>query len=326
MTRILVIKLSSLGDLFHALPAVHLVKKATGAEIDWVTQPEYVDLVKCFPDVDRVIAFPRHSFMANFPAFDAELKRGTYDLILDMQGLLKSAFVARLARGKRRIGPSFSREGARLFYDDVSGATNKDRHAVEENLDMVRHLGLPAGETMFPVSLPDRAVEGSGPAVALVVKSRWPTKNWPVANFISVGRALMEKKGATIYLLGAPGDAPECSEIEREIGRNVVNLCGTTSLVDMAAVLQSMQLLVTVDSGPMHVAAALGVPVVAVFGSTDPRRTGPYGNRHRVITLGGLSCQPCFSRTCLRKERDTLCLTALGPDRVIEAALSALPM
>ncbi|HEY8240308.1 MAG TPA: glycosyltransferase family 9 protein, partial [Kiritimatiellia bacterium] len=313
MSRILVIKLSSLGDLFHALPAVHLIKQATGATIDWVTQPEYVELVKCFTDVDRVIAFPRSSFVAGFPEFESALKQETYDLVLDMQGLLKSAFVGRLARAKRRVGPSFSREGARLFYDAVSGPTNKERHAVEENLDMVRHLGHPAGSVKFPFRPPVSTLAAPWPRIGVVACSRWTTKNWPAAHFAEVCKSLLGRKGGIVYLFGSAGDAAVCSEIEGRVAGNVVNLCGQTSLVETASAMRDLSLVITVDSGPMHMAAALGIPVLAVFGATDPKRTGPFGAAHRVVTLGGLPCQPCFSRTCIRPERDTKCLVDLRP-------------
>jgi heptosyltransferase I len=152
--RILIIKLSSFGDIFHALPAVNNLKIALDAEIDWVTQPEYVDLVKCFPVISTVIPFPRREFMTRGLGFFRTLRGRHYDLVIDLQGLLKSAIVARLARGTRTIGPSFQREGARFFYDAVAGRCNKNRHAVEENLDVVRYLGLPVSSIRFPVTFP----------------------------------------------------------------------------------------------------------------------------------------------------------------------------
>ncbi|MFH0908366.1 MAG: glycosyltransferase family 9 protein [bacterium] len=324
MSRILVIKLSSLGDLFHALPAVHAIKQGTGASIDWVTQPEYVDLVQCFADIDRVIAFPRRALATGLPSFLSDLRRDAYDFVLDLQGLLKSAAVARLARTKRRIGPSFNREGSRLLYDEVAGPTNKDRHAVDEVLDVVRHLNLPAAEPVFPVRFPKKELDAQRPHVAFLPRSRWPTKNWPVAHFVAVGRALQKQKQATIYLFGTPADAVACSRIERQLEGFAVNLCGQTSLMELGSHLQEMDLAVSVDSGPMHVAAAVGVPVLALFGPTDPKRTGPYGAKHRVLTHVKLACRPCFSEKCLLPGKEILCLTGLAPDRAIEAALAMM--
>ena len=320
--RILVIKLSSLGDLFHALPAVHILKQELNAIVDWVTQTTYVDLVKCFSDVNRVIAYPRKDFLSKASAFVRELKREPYDLILDLQGLLKSAIVARLARGKRRIGPSFAREGSRLLYDAVAGPKNKNRHAVEEVLDVVRYLGREVRKPEFPVVFPKVQRSEPAPRVAFVPCSRWPTKNWPAERFVEVGRALQEKAGATIFLVGSPEDKPTCDMIEQHLGGRPVNLCGKTTLVELGSLLQEMNLVVTVDSGPMHLAAAAGTPVLAVFGATDPKRTGPHGERHRVVVADGLGCRPCFSDRCAT--RDLACLRDLPAARVVDQALEML--
>ena len=152
--------------------------------------------------------------------------------------------------------------------------------------------------------------------------SRWATKNWPAERFIETGRALAAN-GATLYLVATKDDTPVCQAIEAGIGRSVVNLAGRTRLVDLGGVLQQMDLVITVDSGPMHMAAAVGCPVLAVFGATDPKRTGPFGD-HTVIAHGGLSCQPCLSRKCLRQEHDIACLNDLPASRVIDAALGIL--
>ena len=114
--RVLIVKLSALGDLMHALPVARALKAGLQAEIDWVTQDEYVDLVARFDDVDRVIGFPRHRFVRHHRRFLRELRSRSYDIVIDLQGLFKSGAVTRLARGARRIGPSYHRECSRLFY------------------------------------------------------------------------------------------------------------------------------------------------------------------------------------------------------------------
>lgn len=286
MNRILIIKMSSLGDLFHALPAAHLIKKHTGAAVDWVVHDIYAGLAGCFTDVERVIPFPRRSFWRQRAAFAAALRQDRYDLALDMQGLLKSALVMRSVRADRRIGPSFSREGSRLFYDAVSGPCNKMRHAVEENLDMVRFLGLPVDEVVFPVEFPAVPLAGSGPRVGLLPCSRRADKNWAPERFAEVGRGLRDQRGARLFLLGSPADAPVCAEVARAIGEGATDLCGQTSMTELGGVVRGLDLLVTVDSGPMHLAAAVGTPTVAIFGPTDPVKTGPYGTLHRVVRQG----------------------------------------
>lgn len=323
--RLLIVKLSSLGDLFHALPTVRNLKAVSGAAVDWVVQPEYAELVGCFADVDRVIPFPRRGWPRGAIRFLRELRRDRYDLVVDLQGLLKSALPARLARGRRVIGPSYSREGARLFYSTVAGRRARDRHAVGEAMDVVRRLGWPEMEPVFPVRFPRRPPGGGPqPRVALVPRSRWPTKNWPESHVIDLGRRLVEDGGVQVFLFGGPDDAALGARMERALDRSdrVRNYCGRTSLVEMGSLMQEMHLAVTVDSGPMHLAAALGVPVLALFGPTDPVRTGPYGPGHRVLRFDRLTCSPCHADRCVRE--DLACMRNLYPSAVCEAALAML--
>jgi lipopolysaccharide heptosyltransferase I len=319
--RILIVKLSSLGDLFHALPAVHAVRVGLGAEIHWVTQTSYVELVRRFTDVERVIGFPRRGGAAERWRFLRALRQSRYDLVLDLQGLLKSAVVARLARGDRRIGPSYHREGARAFYAAVAGPHRPERHAVEQALDVVRYLGLDPGPACFPTAFEAPDPGGDRPRIALVPCSRWATKNWPVDRFIAVGRALRAAVGGTQFVIGGPGDEAVCRELAAAVP-GAVNTCGTTSLPAMAGLLGGMDLAITVDTGPMHVAAAQGVPVLAVFGATDPVRTGPYGPGHRVLHADDLACRPCRARTCRRG--DLACLHRVDPATVIRHAREML--
>lgn len=320
--RILVVKMSSLGDLFHALPAVRELKTGLRATVDWVVQPEYADLAKCFTDVDRVLVFPRRGFWKGIAGFVRTLREREYDLIIDLQGLMKSALVARLARGRRRIGPSFHREGAHVFYTEVAGPRNKERHAVDEVLDVVRHLGLEVHAPAFPVVFPKKTLVERSPRVALVPCSRWVTKNWPAERFAELGFELRKRAGATIFLVGGKADVDTCRRIESRLSRDVVNTAGTTSLADMGSLLQEMDLVITVDSGPMHVAAAVGRPVLALFGATDPKRTGPHGSQHRIIVSPSAACRPCFSGNC--REGKMSCLLDITSAEVAEAALDML--
>lgn len=320
-SRVLVVKLSSLGDLFHALPAVHCLKVGLQATVDWVVHPAYHELVACFTDVDRVIPLAREVWSGTLPGEVRALRAQPYDLIVDLQGILKSALVARLAHGSQRIGPSFHREGSQLFYQAIAGPRNKDRHAVDENLDVVRHLGLKVLPPVFPVKFPMQLVGEPEPRVALIPFSRWPSKNWPVPLFIQTGRELQEHANASIYLIGGAAEAAACAEIAKEFKGRVINLAGKLSLPQLGGVLQAMNLVIANDSGPMHMAASLGTRVLAVFGPTDKKRTGPYGEGHRVVA-GSLRCQPCFAKRC--RFQDGSCLRTVTPECVTTIALEML--
>jgi len=320
--RILVVKLSSLGDLIHALPAVHNLKVGLAADVDWVTQPEYVELVRCFEDVSDVIPFPRHETVLKGGEFLRRLRLRRYDLAVDFQGLLKSAVVCRLARARHVLGPSFRREGAGLLYHAVAGARNKERHAVEENLDVVRHLGLEVLPAAFPIRVTPPAGLPAHPRVAVLPVSRRANKNWPEERYIEVVRRLRRERGAHVFCLGGNADRPVCAEIVRVVnaedsGPPVLDLTGQTSLVEMAGLLGGMDLAIGNDSGPIHVAAALGVPVLAIFGPTDPGRTGPYGSLHRVM-VASVGCRPCHRRDCAKVM--ALCLEEVTAAKVLETA------
>ena len=319
--RVLIIKLSSLGDLFHALPVVHILKTELDATIDWVTQPEYIELVRCFPQVTRVIGFPRHRFAAGFFSFRRELREERYDSVIDLQGLFKSGFVSRLARSGRRIGPSYHREGSGMFYTDVVGKNESNRHAVTKALDISTWLGLKDAAPVFDTSFPDVSLEKSGLRIALVPCSRWKTKNWAPQNFGYVGMALQNQLGAAIYVVGSPDDQNVCAGVAEMIPHSV-DLSGRCTLPKTGGILKQMDLVISVDSGPMHMAAAVDTPVIAVFGSTNPLLTGPFGSGHHVIQTEGLSCCPCLSRTCARG--DLACLSRVGVDDVVEKAMSIL--
>jgi len=317
--RLLIVKLSSLGDLFHALPAVHDLKLGLKAEVHWLVQAEYVDLIQCFTDVDRVLTFRRHAFFRTLRPFLRELRAERYDMVIDLQGLFKSAMSTRLARGKRRIGPSYRREGANLFYSEVAGKADRTRHAVDQACDVVGFLGLERLTPAFPVAFPRTDIGDGRGKVALLPRSRWHSKNWPVGNFAELARRL--SAGAAVYLLGGKDDAAACKAIADRVDGACTNLAGKTSLVETGSVLQEMDLLISNDSGPVHMAAALGTPTLALFGPTDPARTGPYGEGHRVVR-DSHDCQPCFSRRC--RTAGMPCIERITVDRVEAAAREML--
>ena len=157
-----------------------------------------------------------------------------------------------------------------------------------------------------------------GPRVALLPFSRWPSKDWPLASFARVGRELQEHLNATIYILSGALEQHPAAELKKELGGRVINLTGKTTLTHLAGLLREMDLVIANDSGAMHLAAAMGAPVFALYGPTDPVRTGPCGARCRVLR-GKLRCQPCFAERC--RFRDNSCMLTITPEAVINAAL-----
>jgi len=325
---ILAIKLSSLGDLFHALPAVQIIQKTFQAPVDWVTQPEYADLVACFGGIRRVIVFPRRNFRAGFWNFARALRRHRYGYILDFQGLLKSALVSRLARGEVRVGPSFAREGTRLFYSRLAGPPRRDRHALEECLDFAEALGADRGEgrPIFPFRFPPFVIpaEAPRPWIAVSPFTRWSSKNWPLRHLTGVISALGDKTRGSFHLIGGTVDRTLFEGVISALRCPVFNWAGTVTLPQLGSLLGQMDLMISSDTGPMHMAAALGVPVVATFGPTDPARTGPFGTRYEVVIRKDLTCRPCFQRECPLDSDAPPCRVEVNPEEVVAAALRLL--
>ncbi|MCX7591102.1 MAG: glycosyltransferase family 9 protein [Kiritimatiellae bacterium] len=160
------------------------------------------------------------------------------------------------------------------------------------------------------------------PRVALAPVSRWPTKDWPAERFAQVAAALTNRCGASIFVIGARDAARAAQVIASRMDGNMLDLTGKTGLVETASVLAQMDLVISNDSGPMHMAAALGIPVLALFGPTDPVRTGPFGTGHRVLVAQEVACRPCFSRVC--RFGSKACLAALSPEMVACVATEML--
>ena len=327
--RILIVKLSSLGDILHVLPTVHELRAQLGADIDWVVHPEFAPLVRCFADVDNVLTVPRHHVLRNLRASLRELRSREYDLVVDLHGLLKSGLVARLARGHRRIAPSYAREGSAFFFRERAGRFNRTRHATEQAFDTLDYLGLKHPDGEFRAAL--RPLEGPpNPAVpdfpigtriiAFAPVSRWPSKNWPAARYGELAALLLKREPSLrIVIVGGKSDIPVGEAIAAAaaaVGKDrLFNLCGRTSIAESFALLEKCDLLVANDTGPVHMAAAVGTRCLVLFGPTRPDWTGPYGEGHRII-MRDLPCQPCLKHHCPRG--DHACLESITAAEVAD--------
>ena len=253
------------------------------------------------------------------------LRAQNFDLVIDLQCLARSGAFAWLANGKFLVGLDEVREGARGFYDLAVPRKSFHTHAVDWYLAVLPPLGVPVHKNFQ--WLPER------PEIAAAVKSKWPVENsrwialqpgarwlnkrWPVEYFAELVHRLAEKFPDTRFaILGGKGDQPLGEIISRAAPERCLNLCGQTSLPEMVEWLRLCDLMVTNDTGPMHAAAALGKPLVALFGPTEPRRTGPYGQLENVLRID-LPCSPCMKSDC-HFEKPEECLRAIPPALVFE--------
>jgi lipopolysaccharide heptosyltransferase II len=262
------------------------------------------------------------------------LRAARYDLAVDLQGLFRSAVMARLAGCPARIGFADGREGSPFFYTERVTVPTSDMHAVDRYLLVADALGAKrdAPSFQFRDLEEDRARVGqllarhgipSGTAwIAVNPSARWPTKRWAPERFAAAADELQRSGAGRIVLIGGPEARPEARAVAGRMHTPPVDLTGQTDVALLPALLKSAAVLLTNDSGPMHVAAAVGTPVVAVFGPTSPVRTGPYGAGHRTLNAG-IPCSPCFSRTC-RNPVQLECLTGIAPEAAAAAVRELL--
>lgn len=270
---ILIIKPSSLGDVVHTLPAVALVKKRwPGARLRWLVNPEWAPLLAGNPHIDEVVIFPRGEFRGVggwkkiVPWARAMAAAQKSELVLDFQGLLRSALVAKLCRGGNVFGLSDAREGSRFFYDrtiDVSGAT----HAVDRYLALVRALGIDTtGELAWPLPAGE-PVAGIEPGFILLHPfSRGAGKSLSREDVLAFCRAAAPRR------LVVAGRA----DVEIEPCENATNLLNATSIAQLIWLIRQAAFVVSVDSGPMHIAAAITGRLVSIHTWSDPEKVGPY--------------------------------------------------
>ena len=318
--RILIIKPSSLGDIFHAFPAVaRLHELFPNAEFDWLVHPAFADALDYSPvPVKRKIIFRRRELgkiSTMLPAMVElirELRENTYDYIFDFQGLFRSAFFARMAKG-RVVGFARPREAvARWFYHSWS-KVNLRLHAVRRNQLLVERFfqtGTMRTDTVIPSNADNAALLenklrqlGIAPDDVIVGVSpgaRWESKAFPPELFARVMILTAEMNSKVKFvIMGAPADQKLAENI-LSLSANVpaVSLAGATSLGELVELIKRSKVLLANDSGPVHIAASAKVPVVCFYGPTNPNLTGPFGDIHTIFQRGDLKCIKCMNRQC----------------------------
>jgi len=329
--KILILKPSSLGDVVQALPVLRLLKcHFPAGEIFWWIDSQFAPFLEGDPDLTGIVHFERRRWAS--PRHWPEMLRSIrwmraqdFDWVIDLQCLLRSGAFAWLANGKFLIGLDEVREGARGFYDVAVRRPSFHTHAVDWYLAVLPRLSVPVHNNFqwLPEKLEIAAAvkakwQTDGARwIAIQPGARWPNKRWPVGHFTELVRLLAEIfSDAHFAILGGAGDKSLGEIIARSAPGRCLNLCGQTSLPEMVEWLRFCSLMITNDTGPMHIAAALGKPLVALFGPTEPRRTGPYHQLDSVLRID-LPCSPCLKSRC-HYEKPNECLNALSPAAVFE--------
>ncbi len=297
LQRILIIKPSSLGDVATALPLLCDLHRAfPHAQIDWLVHPAFADLLRGHQALHEIILFDRQALanwywrpraMRQFQGLIENLRKRHYQCVIDAQGLMRSAAIARATGAEMRIGPSDAREGAATLYTHQVVSPRSTDLAVRRMRALAEPLKIPPGPAEFLVPVQPAAkqwadeVLGVTAPVALIPGARWENKRWPTKKFGFIARKLLAAR-QRVVLLGAPAEADACGAIAHGLD-GVLNLGGQTSLAEMAAVLARARAVVSNDTGPLHVAVALGRPVVGIYGPTNPASVGPFGQLDHVV-------------------------------------------
>ncbi|MEZ5352010.1 MAG: glycosyltransferase family 9 protein [Bryobacteraceae bacterium] len=310
--RILLVRLGAMGDIIHALPAAATIRTALGhCSLTWMVEPRWAPLLAGNPYVDELLPFDRRSAAGIRDAI-VSLRRGSFSLALDLQGLIKSALAAVIARPDRVFGlhRSLVREKpAALFYS--SAVESSAAHVVDRYIDVALAAGGGRPARLFPI--PAGEAEGELPAGRFILAcplAGWTSKQWPLEHWEALGRRLGEA-GVPLVLNGPPAAAATLAKV----GSAHVHLSGLPGLIDAS---RRALAVVGVDSGPLHLAAALDKPGVAIFGPTDPARNGPYGESIRVVRARD-------AETTYRRGTEIApSMRAISPESVFETLTAAL--
>lgn len=321
--KILVIKPSSLGDIVHSLPFLNVLRdRFPRSEIHWIIAKGFEGLLEDHPMISRLLVINKDEWkkiknvkdtISELRSLFKSLKKEKFDIVADLQGLLRSGVLTAATGASVRVGFKEAREGSSIFYTHrVEGG--KDIHAVDRYLKIAKFLGCDIADVCFPLPLsfgssrvtqylPDKEY------AVLVPGARWKTKKWPPERFGELASRLPMK----FLVVGGKSDTDISNRVVNSSKGNAISIAGKTNIKELIEIMRKAKFVVSNDSGPMHIAAALGVPVFAIFGPTNPLRTGPYGKGH-IIIRKGVECSPCYKRSC----RDIKCMEMIGVKEVAD--------
>jgi heptosyltransferase-1 len=327
--RFLIVRLGSLGDVIHGIPAAAALRHHfPAARIDWMVDPRYVDLLNLVESLDdRIPADPRGLTRAGdrrpFLRMLGERRRVHYDAVFDLQGLIKSAVLARAVGAARTVGlprPHLREAAAAMFYTDTPdpGAA---RHVIDKSLALLAAVGIVDTTVRFPLNIPRTpAVQdvvarfGSGGFALINPGAAWPNKRWPAARFGAVAAGLREEFGLTSVVLWGPGEEQIAADVIAA-SQGAAQLSPQTTIVDLVGIAREARLMISGDTGPLHIAGAVGTPIVALFGPTFPERNGPWAAHDITLSEVG-QCVCRYERQCRRANR---CIDDIGVDDVMQA-------
>lgn len=323
MERILLVRLSSLGDIIHTVPvAAALRENLPAARIDWLIDDKFSEILGAIPVIDRRVAIN----LRTLAGVVREIRAADYSCVVDVQGLYRSALIARATGARRIVGfskDSLREKGARVFYSETQDP-GEARHRIHKNLSLLRAFGIEHATPRFPFiteksDMLMRIRDSLGVAAhkgfaVLCPGSSWPHKRWPAQRFGRLAFYLRERHGLATAVLRGRNEEDLAQEVTGA-SSGAARIAPRTSLRDVIAVMQEASIVISGDSGPMHIAAAVSTPVVALHGPTDPRQNGPWSPRDEVVSRFA-SCLCQYRRQCTAQ---SMCMEAITEQEVFAA-------
>ena len=317
---ILIVKLGALGDVVNTLPLAIRLKSHFNARIHWITEPLSLPLLSRHPQVDRTILLDRSCLRKSLGKVMGEIRGLRFDVALDLQRIFKSALLCMAASADRRVG--FDRRRCKemtwIMPFDRIAPSDPAAHMVEQYLEFARYLGAGGAEVQWNIPEGD-APPGDLPGdyIVLNIGATKPANRWSPEGFARLARLVTNRHHLPCVLTGGRDDVSAAARITALAAESVINLVGKTTISQLTSVLFGARAVVSCDTGPMHLAVALGKEVVALFGPADPGRTGPY--RGQVVSAD-LPCAPCNRRTC----ENPVCMQSITPEDVLDKIDRAL--
>ncbi len=338
--NILIIRLSAIGDVINVLPALKLLRSHfPDSKITWLVEDRASELLRNHPDVDEVIIYPRKKWQSGILkvnksiniiseslSFYKKLRRNHYDLVLDFQGNLKSAVMNLITGSGNRLGfgKGYCKEFNCLSTQHHAYPAGKKIHRIEKNLSLLKELDI---ETKFlrpelPVSRDDKEYisnfisKNTDPSLPIIVlhpgTSKFGSfKQWSSPNYTLLADMILDKYKVNVILTWGPGEIDVVNEIVKSMKHKAILACETKSIKQLTALIKRTTLFIGGDTGPLHIASIMGIPVVGIYGPKDPAIYGPYDGKAIVIKKD-VPCSPCKKRTC----GDPICMTSILPDDV----------
>lgn len=340
-TKILIIRLSALGDTIHTLPLASAIKKeCPTCKIGWLVEDKAQQFVHNNPLVDKCFVLPRKTWkkrgfslenINEFFQIVKEIRKENYDIVIDTQQLFKSASIMPFLNVKRKITHADGREFSWLFANEFIKTERKqfdhDYHVVRRNLDFASHLGMDNEFIRFELPpVPEESkkkvqelmaeLDSSKPILSLAPATTWETKHWNESYWVDLINRFSER--LNVIITGSLADSDLINSIlSKAPDKKVLNLTGKTNLIELSEVYRLSDIVVSPDSGSAHIAWAVQKPsVITVFCSTSKNRTGPFGSEYYSLAPD-LACYPCMKKHCKKKEGKNICTMAVNSTQVI---------